>query len=279
MHPAEARQLARRSRQIHGWFTPEAAALFALLDHVQRECGTHGDLFEIGTHHGKSAVLLCAMSRPSETVGVCDLFGDQALNVSASGSGDRAVFDRNVQDVIPGFARLRVFEQSSAQLSAEEVGSGQRFFHVDGGHLLEEALGDLRLGAAVLQEQGVIVVDDPFRPEWPGVTEAILRFLAEEPAFMPLVMGFNKLVLVRGDARAPYDEALASPELVWSYFDRRVYASKTLPLAGQPVTIFSIPTARQVPGLDPAAARIRNLASSAKRRLSAVSVRSRRTAA
>jgi hypothetical protein len=273
MHPAEARQLARRSRQIHGWFTPEAVALFALLDHVQREAGTRGDLFEIGTHHGKSAVLLCAMAQPQESVGVCDLFGEQALNVSASGSGDRGVFERNVRDVVPGFDRLRVFERSSAQLSAEEVGSGQRFFHVDGGHLLEEALGDLRLAARVVHEQGVIVVDDPFRPEWPGVTEAILRFLGEEPAYVPLVMGFNKLVLVRRDARARYAEALATPELVWSYFDRHVYGSKTLPLAGEPVTIFSIPSYRQVPRLDPAVARVRHLASAAKRRVQGVIAR------
>jgi hypothetical protein len=278
MHPAEARQIARRSRRIRGWFSPEAAALFALLDDVQRSSGTEGDLFEIGTHHGKSAVLLCAMARPSESVGVCDLFGEQSLNASASGSGDRSVFERNIGRLVPGFGRLRVFERSSARLSADDVGPGQRFFHVDGGHLAEEALGDLRLGAQVLHDHGVIVVDDPFRPEWPGVTEAILRFLEEQPAHVPLVMGFNKLVLVRRDARRAYAEALAAPERVWSYFDRTVYRSKTLPLAGEPVTILSIPTYRQLPRLDPSVARLRHLASAAKRRLATVSGSRRATA-
>ena len=270
MLPAEARQIARRSRHIHGWFTPEAAALFALLDHVQTETSTEGDLFEIGTHHGKSAVVLCAMARPTESVGVCDLFGDQSRNVSASGSGDRAQFERNVAIVTPGFDRLRVFERSSAQLSAADVGAGQRFFHVDGGHLVEEALGDLRLAAQVLHEHGTVVVDDPFRPQWPGVTEAILRFLDEEPDYAPLVMGFNKLALVRRAALPHYREALATPELVWSYFDRHVYGSKTLPIAGEPVTIFSIPSYRQLPRLNPAVARMRRLVSAVKRRLAAV---------
>lgn len=161
----------------------------------------------------------------------------------------------------------RVFEQSSTQLRPADVGTGQRFFHVDGGHLVDEALGDLRLGAAVLHPGGTIVVDDPFRPEWPGVTEAILRFLEEDRGFVPLVMAFNKLVLVRGDARDPYAEALDASDVVWSYFDPRVYGSKTLPLAGEPVRIFFIPSHRQLPRLDTAVARMRHMTSGARRRL------------
>jgi hypothetical protein len=216
------------------------------------------------------------MARPSEFVGVCDLFGDQLLNVSASGSGDRTVFERNVRSLVPEFDRLRVFARSSADLTATDVGAGQRFFHVDGGHLFEEALGDLRLGAQVLHDQGVIVVDDPFRPEWPGVTEAVLKFLDDEPGFVPLVLGFNKLVLIRRSAREPYAQALGEPETVWSSFDRLVFRDKTLPLHGEPVTIFYIPTYRQLPELTRPVARMRHVSSAVRRRLVAVARRSRR---
>jgi Methyltransferase domain len=267
MRPDDARQLTRRSRHIGGWFRPEAAALFALVDEVQRSIGAEGGLFEIGAHHGKSAVMLCAMARPSESVGVCDLFGEQGLNASASGSGDRERLERNVALVTPGFDRLRVFECPSAELAPADVGAGQRFFHVDGGHLVEEALGDLRLAADVLHDQGTVVVDDPFRPDWPGVTEAILRFLDQRSEYVPLVMGFNKLVLVRRDARPRYQQALDASELVWSYFDRHVYGTRTRHIAGEPVTVFSIPSYRQLSRLDPTIARVRRLASAARRRL------------
>jgi hypothetical protein len=264
MDPSEARRIAKAANGISGWFSADAAALFALLDAVQRSQGVTGDLFEIGVHHGRSAVLLCSMAGPGESVGACDLFGHQDLNVSASGSGDRAIFERNIAELVPGFDRLVVHARSSAELRADEVGGPHRLFHVDGGHSRDEALGDIRLGAEVLHERGAIVVDDPYRLEWPGVTEAILQFLDERPDFTAVAVGFNKLVLVRQDASAPYECALAQP---WAYLDANVFSSKTAPIAGRQATIFYIPPYRQAPRLEPAVARMRSLPGRARHRL------------
>jgi hypothetical protein len=263
--PVEVRRLARRVRRIQGWFSPGAAALFALLDEVQREHDVHGDLFEIGVHHGRSAVLLCRITRPDEIVGACDLFERQEFNVSASGGGDRVVFERNVARFAPGFDRLVIHEKSSADLRPDEIGGPYRLFHVDGGHSVDEAYSDIRLGATVLHEAGAIVVDDPFRPEWPGVTEAILRFLKERPEYCAVAIGFNKLVLICDAARGIYEPALASP---WAYVDPRVYAMKSAMIAGRPTSVFYIPSYRQFTPLEPAVARGRSLAASARRRLS-----------
>lgn len=253
----------RRSRDVEGWLSASAAALLALLDEVQRGAGISGNLFEIGVHHGRSAVLLCAMAHGDERVGVCDLFGDQDENLSGSGSGDRAMFEANMRRIVPDFDRLSVFVKRSSELSPTEIGRPQRLFHVDGGHLREEALNDIELAAGVLHPGGAIVVDDPFRAEWPGVTEAVLEFVASRREFVPLLIGFNKLVLVRREARAWYDSMLTSPQTLWSYFDRRVYDIKTLPLAGEPVQILLIPTWRQRPGLELAVARLLSLRSAA----------------
>lgn len=263
LQPPEIRHLVRRSRDVEGWLLPSAAALLALLDEAQRLAGISGDLFEIGVHHGRSAVLLCAMARDGEQLGACDLFADQEANLSGSGSGDRSIFEANVRRIVPGFDRLRVFAKRSSDLTAAEVGRPVRLFHVDGGHLREEALNDLQLAAEVLHPAGAIVVDDPFRAEWPGVTEALLAFLAERREFAALLIGFNKLVLVRREGRAPYDSMLSAPETLWSYFDRRVYDTKTLPLAGEPVQILLIPTWRQRPALELAVARLLSLRSAA----------------
>jgi Methyltransferase domain len=272
MQPANARRIAKRGHRIAGWFSDDAAALFAMLDSVQRDAGVTGDLFEIGVHHGRSCVLLCAMAGPGESVGACDLFGRQELNVSRSGAGDRAIFERNVAELVPGFERLVVHETSSAELRAEDVGGPYRLFHVDGGHSCEEALGDLRLGAQVLHDRGALVVDDPYRVEWPGVTEAILRFLDERDDFSAIAVGFNKAVLMRDDARAPYERALADP---WAYFDRLVYEFKTAPIAGRPATVFYVPPYRQAPRLEPAVARMRSLHGWARHRLTAARERRR----
>jgi hypothetical protein len=262
MRPAEARALAKASRDIHGWF--EAYGLFALIDSTQRAAGVRGNLFEIGAHHGKSAVMLGRMATENERVGVCDIFGEQDHNVSGSGSGDRATFQRNVDRLVPEH-EVTVHQCLSSELTPELVGPC-RFLHIDGGHLSEEAAGDLRLGAEVTVDRGTIVIDDPYRIEWPGVTEAIVRFLIEREDWAPVVVGFNKLVLCRRPSLALYSAAVQSDD-VWSYIDTRVYERKRLPLVGTETTIFYVPTYRQIPALLPAVARARWLYSSVRRRL------------
>jgi len=249
----------RRTRQIEGWFSPDAAALIALLDEAQLTAGVRGNIFEIGVHHGRSAVFLCALARGEERLGVCDLFGEQVLNVSASGSGNRAIFEANIAAEAPGFTRLDIFAKPSYKLIADEIGRPHRLFHIDGGHLCEEALTDLRLGAAVLHDQGAIIVDDPFRADWPGVTEAILDFLAERPEFRPMIVGFNKLVIVPTAAAGIYESLICDSRMLWRYFDKHVFQMKQLPMAGRDTYIMLVPTWRQCPELDRNVARLVSL--------------------
>jgi hypothetical protein len=262
MQPSQARQLAKDSRDIHGWF--EAHGLFALIDSAQRASGVRGDLFEIGAHHGKSAVMLGRMAAETETVGVCDIFGEQDRNASGSGSGDRAMFQRNMERFAPA-GRLRVHQCLSSDLSAEEVGAC-RFFHIDGGHLAAEAQSDLQLGAHVTIDRGAMVVDDPYRIEWPGVTEAIVAFLTERKDWAPLALGFNKLVLCRKPSLELYSAAVESDD-AWSYVDARVFERKRLPIVGTDKTIFYVPTYRQIPALLTSVARARWLYGKVRGRL------------
>jgi hypothetical protein len=277
MRPAEVDALTRRTRGIEGWFSNEAANLFGLIDEAQRRGEVMGGLFEIGVHHGRSAVLLSQLARPGERLGVCDLFGSQDENVSVSGAGDRAIFEDNMAALVPDFDRLDVFATASDRLSAEDIGGPYRLFHVDGGHLAEEALSDLRLAAAVLDPRGVIAVDDPFNVAWPGVTEGILAFLAERPDFEALILGFNKLVLVPAIARALYEPMVTDEATWWSYFDHRIYAVKVLPIAGHPTHIVIVPEWRKHPELDRVVALMETfrhgLAPRVRKRLDALSER------
>jgi hypothetical protein len=268
MTPREIKRAIRDSRGVRGWFLPAAAALFGLLDEAQKSADIHGDLFEIGAHHGKSAVLLGRMARDDESVGVCDIFGRQEANASRSGAGDRAIFDRNMRSIAP-VAAVRVYEKLSSALTPHEIGGPYRFFHIDGGHLAEEALADLRLAAAVVDQRGLIVVDDPFACQWPGVTEGILAFCHEQPEFQVVALGFNKLVLARDAHRDIYDRAIVANER--SYIDRTIYVRKTLPVAGAPTAIFLTPSDRQMPlWLQTALTRVGWASSGIRRRLAGV---------
>ena len=115
--------------------------LFAWIDEIQKTNGIEGDVFEIGVHQGKSAVLLGSMLDPKrEKLAVCDLFEDQGQNVSGSGFGNRHLFERNMASCLPVGVRTQIFSRSSSKLTPEETGTNYRLFHVDGGHTVEESL-------------------------------------------------------------------------------------------------------------------------------------------
>ena len=243
MKADQATALIRKTRRIHGWFSPEAAMLFAWIDEIQKSNGLVGDVFEIGVHHGKTAAFLGAMLDPArEKLAVCDLFGEQSRNVSGSGSGNRHVFERNLELYLARSVEVRVFAKSSTELTQEETGRNYRFIHIDGGHSANEALSDLRFAAGATLEEGVIAVDDPMTPEWPGVAEAIFHFLSSEKRFCAMVAGFNKMLLVRRDCAASYTRHIDREEGRAEYGMTYPWHFKQLPFMNDPLRIFFIPS-------------------------------------
>lgn len=244
MDAFEAKAAVRRTKDIDGWFAPEAGFLFALLNRVQRHAQVSGDIAEIGVHHGKSTVLLAAMiDRREERLIVCDVFGDQAVNLSASGRGDRAIFFENVADRFADVSFLDVHQKPSTELTVADVGRRCRFFHIDGGHSFEEAITDLRLAAECVSRGGTIVIDDAFNATWPAVSEAIVVFLREaDSEFSPLVLGFNKLVLVRSSDRTMYRGLLDDQRVVDAYVPRPPYQLKRVMVNGSETLVFYVPT-------------------------------------
>ncbi|MGH9461103.1 MAG: class I SAM-dependent methyltransferase [Vicinamibacteria bacterium] len=242
MKAEQARALVRKTRRIHGWFSPEAAMLFAWIDEIQKSDGVIGDILEIGVHHGKTAVFLGAMLDPDrEKLAVCDLFGNQTGNVSGSGSGDRQIFERHWQSCSDGLG-VQILEKSSTELTAEEVGRNHRFVHVDGGHTREEALSDLRLAARTTIGDGVIALDDPMTPEWPGVAEAVFHFLSSEEDFCAMAAGFNKMILVRRVAADRYTRHFDDERDRHEYGLTYPWHFKQLTFMNHPLRIFHVPS-------------------------------------
>jgi hypothetical protein len=267
MQPSDVRKLSRRTRKIPGWFSAEAASLFALIDEAQREIQVSGNLFEIGVHHGKSTVILCSLARTEEKVGVCDIFAGQSSNISNSGKGDRELFEANLSAQVPDVP-VAIFETPSASLELSDLNPPIRLFHIDGGHLADEAYSDLKLASKSLAPGGAIVVDDPFRPEWPGVSEAIFDFLKEEADFSSLILGFNKLVLVPRSYHDRYSRYVERH--AWDFVSRYAYRKKTQPICGVDTQIFFIPDRWQIARTYPSIARAKHLTLSVGRQLSNV---------
>lgn len=250
MQVAQALLSWKRLSSISGWFSFEAAMLFALIDEVQKTNGIGGNLFEIGTHHGRSAVLLANMLAPTaEHLGICDIFDQQGENVSHSGSGNRQVFENNVCPQLPRPDSMRVFACLSDQLDPEVIGGGYRIFHIDGGHNTDEALGDLRLAARTIVKGGVIILDDAFRDVWPGVSEALILFLREYPDMAGLAVGYNKMFFTHRDSIETYREALLDRARLAEYRIRFPAHVKQVSLADSRVLIYYVPESLKQPTL------------------------------
>src|ERR1041384_1452590 len=172
MNRADIDRYLDETRQVEGWFFPIDASLFGAVDELQKSAGIRGDLIEIGVHHGKAAVFLARMLAPGETLRVCDLFEPQERDADGYRNASRDIFLNNVRTLGNlADSRLRVFGKPSETLTVEETTNRCRFFHIDGGHTVQNILADLRTAERALLPNGVVAVDDVFNPTWPGVNE------------------------------------------------------------------------------------------------------------
>ncbi|HEX8618977.1 MAG TPA: class I SAM-dependent methyltransferase [Thermoanaerobaculia bacterium] len=199
MLKSAVREYLESTRDVEGWFFPIDAHLFAIVDEIQKREGITGNLFEIGVHHGKTALFLAKMAAPGEVLGVCDVFEQQELNRDRSGEGNREVFLRHMRT---HNAEARVFAMLSSALTVAETTTRCRFVHIDGGHRPEDVLNDLEVAERALLPDGIVAVDDVFNPNWPGVSEGFYRF---KGALAPIAIGGNKVLLARPEAAARYE--------------------------------------------------------------------------
>ncbi|MGW4893539.1 class I SAM-dependent methyltransferase [Kitasatospora sp. NPDC004240] len=194
--------------EIPGWFFRLDQEAFAHLLAGQSAAGTTGDLLELGSYLGRSAVLLGDHLRPGETLTVCDLFDSEAgdadnaaeMVMSYRRTLTRAAFEANYLAFHP---ELPVIVQGPTSLLADgRIPAGScRLVHVDASHLYEHVAGDIRVARAALVEDGLVVLDDYRSEHTPGVSAA-----AWEAVFTgglrPVLLTPMKLYGTWGDAEA-----------------------------------------------------------------------------
>ena len=217
------RYVSRGYRRVDGWLDRDAVRIIRDVAAIQDDQGVEGSVAEIGIHHGKLFILLHLLASPGGKGYAFDLFDMQAENTDRSGRGDLERFERNLDRHGCPRDEIEVHAVNSLELTVEDV-SRQisppvRLFSVDGGHSAENTSHDLSLAAAVMCEGGVVIVDDYFKEDWPGVSEGVMRFLiARSDALFPFVIGGNKILLTGDRDRAEgYRQALIRAWKPWEY--------------------------------------------------------------
>ena len=187
---------------IEGWLSPTTATMIANLMIEQRRAGLRGDVCEIGVHHGRLFLVLANATTSGERAVAVDVFGDQEKNIDASGSGDRAVFERNLATYAPR-AVVEIIQESSLDLHRTGFPSRRfRFVSIDGGHTAPTVENDLRLAERTLIGGGVVALDDILSSHWTGVLTGLAAYVAAGGTLVPFALVPNKLLLTTDGAAA-----------------------------------------------------------------------------
>ncbi|GAA1723252.1 class I SAM-dependent methyltransferase [Aeromicrobium alkaliterrae] len=245
-----------RSRAtIDGAFWDVDFRLFDELLTAQDALGVKGDLLEIGALYGKSTIVLGVHAESDETVHVCDVFeseastdANQAENESSYPGLARDTFEANYRKYVDRDPRI-IQEWSTAIASHIEPGT-LRFAHVDGGHLFETVVDDLRNVKPLMGERGVIVLDDFRALHTPGVAAAAWAEVVSG-GLVPFAISEQKMYATwgpAGDYARHLDTWLArSPDVVsYGYQDVAGHTLLVIENPTQPTT-FRARVGRWVP--------------------------------
>lgn len=203
-------------RFVTGFLEPGNLPILEVLDRAQRARHISGAVAEIGVHHGRLFIGLHLLQRGVGNSVAIDLFGDQALNIDNSGKGDLEKFVDNVTlwSTMDGVV---LHQGDSTVLTPDELREKAdgpiRFFSVDGGHSEAIVYSDMRLAEQTLADGGIVIADDIFNQQWPGVAVGTLRYLDDDAKLAPFAIGFNKVFFTQpaycDDYRSELESAFA----------------------------------------------------------------------
>lgn len=190
-------------KTVEGWLHPLSAQFIAGLSTVQRKLDVVGSVGEIGVHHGKLFILLHADADTSRSFAI-DVFDDQSLNLDQSGKGSYKLFTRNVERWCGPIDDVEIIKRSSLDVRPSDLKNtvGEvRLFSIDGGHTEECTINDIRLAEKTICDRGVVILDDVFNPQWPGVMTGLAKYLIRDDSVLhPFAFTPNKVYLSKSPA-------------------------------------------------------------------------------
>nr|WP_145797332.1 class I SAM-dependent methyltransferase [Kitasatospora atroaurantiaca] len=205
----------RTPDEVPGWFWRVDQQAFDWLLDRQTADGTTGDILELGTYLGRSAILLGSHLQRGETFTVCDLFDSEApdednsaeMAMSYRKTLTRQAFEANYlafHQELP-----TVIQAPTSVLADGRIPAGScRFVHVDASHLYEHVAGDIQVAREALAKDGLVVLDDYRSPHTPGVAAAVWEAVFDH-GLQPVCLTPEKFYGTWGDAEAAKAALLA----------------------------------------------------------------------
>lgn len=185
--------------KVPGWFHHIDQQVFDTLLTIQNR---RGNLLEIGTYLGKTAIYMGKYLRNSETLHVCDIFdlpptdeSNQEEIVNSYESLSLSKFKENYLRFHKFLPQIHVCDSSNLEQMLGDVKF--RFIHIDGSHLYPNVNQDIEFAINHLEESdGIIVLDDYRAPHTPAVANAMWENVSRG-RLRVLILTENKAYLVR----------------------------------------------------------------------------------
>lgn len=229
--------LHKGAQQVEGWLHTYDRFVIASLGEFQTDQDISGGVCEIGIHHGTLFVLLYLGLHEGERGVAIDLFENQEQNIDRSGKGASDVFLAHIDRFAGSRDPLTIIAKNSLETKPEEITgpAGKiRIFSVDGGHTDAITRSDIELAEACLHDWGIIILDDVFNRNWPGVNEGLADFFSHnESTLVPFAIGINKVFLCRADKAAAYRAAMESRCAYAVQGEQRFHGGKVVLLGGE----------------------------------------------
>lgn len=190
---------------IPGWFHPIDQAGFAWTLDFQNQTEPPGDLLELGTYLGKSAILMGQKLKQGERLTVCDLFED-VVTWDGVDQTEKAFFGSRTPTRQQFEANYRAYHASlprivqgpTSTICAHLAPKSCRFVHIDASHVYANVREDTASARNVLQDQGVVVFDDYRKPQCPGTAAAVWEAILND-GLKPIFATDAKLYGTWGD--------------------------------------------------------------------------------
>jgi hypothetical protein len=177
---------------VGGWFYRQDIITFYILNEIQLWAGLPGDMCELGSYCGKSAIALAHLARPEERLHIYD-----SLHHSY-----RDAFVANIERYCPDMGKRIVINGGDLiSLTAppeDHIARGSiRWLHIDAGHEHKDVINDLRNFAPLVAHGGVIILDDFFHHQFPGVATAGTEYMLSQKGWhlRPFAGTYHKLYL------------------------------------------------------------------------------------
>lgn len=199
--------------KVIGMSSRFAAAVCCGLMRVQSELGVTGPVAEVGTFEGRFFIAMAKALRD----------GERALGIDVFEWPNPQVIDRFeancVRHGVPPEKRM-TWKANSNTMAPQDLldklgGERVRLIHIDGEHTQAALAKDLELATAVIDDSGVIVLDDMLHPGYPTLMVAVQAYLERHQEMTVLciidresIVAATKFVLCRKDWFKRYEAGL-----------------------------------------------------------------------